>query len=216
MIERADHRGGFTVIDNGLLRDVRLSLKAKGLLCIMLSMSDSWEFSMRGLCDVSGVGVDGISALLKELERCGYVTRERARRADGTFGKYLYTARELPKREAPERENACPGETPEREKACPGENPPVRNTKDVRNTKAVRKGGAFAPPTAEQVRQYCAEHAYAIDPERFVDYYEARGWMLGKTGMKSWQAAVRNWSRRERTAGRTEPVSFDSVDGWEE
>lgn len=205
MIERADHKSGFTVIDNGIFRDDRLSLKARGLLVLMLSMADEWEFNVKGLSSVSGVGVDGISALLKELERCGYITREREHRADGTFGKYLYTVHELPK-----RENTCTGEKPIRENTCTGKIPSIRNIKEERNN------NVFKAPTVEQVRSYCEEHGYTIDPERFVDYYEARGWMLGKSKMKSWQAAVRTWSRRDRATGGGKCVTFDTADGWEE
>lgn len=55
----------------------------------------------------------------------------------------------------------------------------------------------FSPPTVEDVRAYCEEKGFRLDPDRFVDYYEANGWMAGKNPMRSWQAAVRNWSRRD-------------------
>lgn len=55
----------------------------------------------------------------------------------------------------------------------------------------------FTPPTVDEVRTYCQEHGYQIDPECFVDYYTANGWMAGKNKMKNWQSAVRNWNRRE-------------------
>lgn len=51
----------------------------------------------------------------------------------------------------------------------------------------------FIPPTVEEVKAYIAEKGYAIDAEAFVLHYEARGWMLGKTKMKSWKAAVGTW-----------------------
>ena len=53
----------------------------------------------------------------------------------------------------------------------------------------------FKPPTIEQVKEYCEERHNGIDPERFVNYYESKGWMIGKNKMKDWQAAVRNWER---------------------
>ncbi len=57
----------------------------------------------------------------------------------------------------------------------------------------------FVPPSVEEVRNYIKEHSYPVDPEAFVDFYEARGWMLNKTPMKSWQAAVRTWTRNDRS-----------------
>ena len=53
----------------------------------------------------------------------------------------------------------------------------------------------FTPPTVEEVSSYCQERKNGIDAQRFVDYYNSRGWMLGKTKMKDWKAAVRTWER---------------------
>lgn len=55
----------------------------------------------------------------------------------------------------------------------------------------------FTPPSVEEVRAYCEERHNGIDPQRFVDFYEAKGWMLGKNKMKNWKAAVRTWEQRE-------------------
>lgn len=54
----------------------------------------------------------------------------------------------------------------------------------------------FKPPTADEVREYCGTKEYRIDPEEFVDFYESKGWMVGKTKMKDWRAAVRTWVKR--------------------
>ena len=56
----------------------------------------------------------------------------------------------------------------------------------------------FAPPTIDDVKNYCSEHGYAVDPQRFVDYYTANGWKVGKNPMKDWQATVRSWANRDR------------------
>ena len=53
----------------------------------------------------------------------------------------------------------------------------------------------FTPPSAEEVKAYCKERNNTIDAEHFIDYYEARGWMLNKGKMKDWKAAVRTWER---------------------
>lgn len=55
----------------------------------------------------------------------------------------------------------------------------------------------FSPPNVEDVKAFCKENGYNVDPERFVNFYESKGWMVGKSKMKSWQAAVRNWARRD-------------------
>ncbi len=53
----------------------------------------------------------------------------------------------------------------------------------------------FSPPSVEEVRAYCREKEYQIDPEKFVDYYTANGWRVGRNPMKDWKAAVRNWAK---------------------
>ena len=63
----------------------------------------------------------------------------------------------------------------------------------------------FHPPSAKEVREYCESKGYGISPERFIDYYTANGWRLGKAEMKDWKAVVRNWERQE--AKQTENVS---------
>ena len=60
-----------------------------------------------------------------------------------------------------------------------------------------------APPTLENVSEYCREMGYTnVDAERFIDFYTSNGWMVGKNRMKDWKAAVRNWDRREKNPQR--------------
>jgi len=58
----------------------------------------------------------------------------------------------------------------------------------------------FAPPTLEEVKAYCQERGNKVDAERFIDFYESKGWMIGKNKMKSWKAAVRTWERESAGA----------------
>lgn len=66
------------------------------------------------------------------------------------------------------------------------------------NTLKGVKEKRFAPPTKADVEKYCQEKGYSVDAERFVDFYESKGWMVGKNRMKDWKAAVRNWNRSQR------------------
>jgi hypothetical protein len=63
----------------------------------------------------------------------------------------------------------------------------------------------FTPPTEDEVRTYCTEKGYNIDPGRFVDYYAAKGWKIGSGQMKDWKATVRNWARRDEAAAKPKP-----------
>lgn len=59
----------------------------------------------------------------------------------------------------------------------------------------------FVKPTIEEVRAYCKERNNGVDAQRFVDYYESKGWKVGRTPMKDWRACVRTWENRERNNG---------------
>lgn len=54
----------------------------------------------------------------------------------------------------------------------------------------------FSPPSVEEVRAYCESRKNNVDPESFINFYESKGWMVGKTKMKDWKASVRTWERR--------------------
>jgi hypothetical protein len=58
-------------------------------------------------------------------------------------------------------------------------------------------GKKFAKPTVEEVATYCSERGNSVSPEKFVDYYSANGWRVGKNPMKDWKAAVRTWEKNE-------------------
>ena len=56
----------------------------------------------------------------------------------------------------------------------------------------------FIPPTVEEVGAYCTERGNNVDPQAFIDFYESKGWMIGKNKMKDWKAAVRTWEQSDR------------------
>lgn len=64
----------------------------------------------------------------------------------------------------------------------------------VRGEKTKR----FIPPSVEEVEQYCIERSNNIDAQSFIDFYESKGWMIGKNKMKDWKAAVRTWGRSRK------------------
>lgn len=76
------------------------------------------------------------------------------------------------------------------------------------NTLKGVKEKRFAPPTPENVRGYCREMGYMnVDAERFVDFYAAKDWMIGKNRMKDWKAAVRNWARQDQSPVTKKPAA---------
>lgn len=72
----------------------------------------------------------------------------------------------------------------------------VLDTVPVIKKESIEKSSRFSPPTRQDVAEYCAEKGFSdFDIERFIDYYTSNGWMVGKSKMKDWKAAVRNWAR---------------------
>ena len=72
----------------------------------------------------------------------------------------------------------------------------IKERKEQREKVVVEKAPRFCPPTVDEVKAYCLEKNYTVDAENFCDFYESKGWFVGKNKMKSWQAAVRTWQRR--------------------
>lgn len=100
----------YTVMANHHLRNTALSLKAKGLLSLMLSLPESWDYTTKGLAAICKDGVDSICAAVKELEDNGYVLRRRIRNEKGQLTTTEYTILEQPREEAsPKRKNPVLG-----------------------------------------------------------------------------------------------------------
>jgi len=94
------------------------------------------------------------------------------------------------------------------DKDCP---PAIKTTAELNKPKNNQK---FVKPTLEEVSAYCQERSNGIDPQAFLDFYEAKGWRIGKEPMRDWKAAVRTWERRQMSEGKplrifTQTASFD-------
>ncbi len=107
---RIDKTRDYTVMSNHHLRNTELSLKAKGLLSLMLSLPENWDYTTKGLAAICKDGIDSISSCIRELEKHGYIIRERMRNEKGQLTTIEYTILEQPKsapseQEKPIREN---------------------------------------------------------------------------------------------------------------
>lgn len=71
-----------------------------------------------------------------------------------------------------------------------------KNYKEDKNNKEG-KSRAFTAPSIEEISIYCRERNNRVDPQTFFDFYESKGWMVGKNKMKDWKAAVRTWEKRD-------------------
>lgn len=84
-----------------------------------------------------------------------------------------------------------------------------KNYKEDKNNKEG-KSRAFTAPSIEDISQYCRERNNGVDPQTFYDFYESKGWFVGKNKMKDWKAAVRTWEKREKE--RPQPKKNQSLE----
>ena len=175
---RVEKTKDFTIMSNHHLRNPKLSLKAKGLLSLMLSLPEDWDYTTKGLAQICKEGVIDIRIALKELERYGYLTRRRLRCENGQLGDIEYTIHETPaetsrESSSPKRENpgqVNPGQAkPEQEK--PGQEKPAQLNTNIQKTD---------PPITKKLRTDLSIHPSAdgdteirdgIDGSDLVDAY---------------------------------------------
>jgi hypothetical protein len=84
--------------------------------------------------------------------------------------------------------------------------PPDTDT-DTEKEKIKRKNKKFLKPTLDQVRDYCNDRCNGIDPNSFMDFYESKGWKIGKNPMADWKAAVRTWEKNQKNNSNLVPIS---------
>lgn len=132
---RKEKKGNFTVIDNAIFKDRNLSLKAKGLLCLMLSLPDGWNYSIAGLVKLSTDGESAVRSTLKELEESGYFRREQVRE-NGKIIDTEYVISETKNFDFPLVEN----QVVENQVV---ENPPQLNTKELITKESKTKSSSL-------------------------------------------------------------------------
>ena len=102
---RIERTRDYTVMSNHHLRNANLSLKAKGLLSMMLSLPEDWNYTTRGLAKICKEGVDAIGAALRELETAGYIVRHKLRDRQGRISDTEYVIYEQPQLRKPDTDS---------------------------------------------------------------------------------------------------------------
>lgn len=131
---RIQKTANYTVMSNHHFKEKRMSLKSKGLLSLMLSLPDTWDYSISGLATLSKDGKDSIMSALVELEKFGYLTRTRLTNDKGQFAGVEYNIFELPQRDLPTSDNPSEEdrnvENPNAEKQGQLNNLPIKDLLD--------------------------------------------------------------------------------------
>ena len=163
------------------------------------------------LCDLEpDFGEDAIAKGFFTLMRPQIDANNRRREAGLRGGRPKKSAEQEPheyrdetKRKPNDNQTVTKAEPKEKEKVK--EKDKAKANENVKEkAKAFHKAAPcrFTKPTVEEVRAYCRERGNTVDPLRFFDFYEAKGWRVGNQPMQDWQAAVRTWEGREQGSAR--------------
>jgi len=192
---RFGRKKSFTTIYNSVIRDVRLSLKAKGLFAVMASLPENWEYTVGGLASVAGVGKDTIRTTLNELQEVGYLIREQSHDAGGKFARNVYILQD----EAPVPLSGNPdnGEAPLSGKPSTVETrqrlDPMTDNPTLQSKEESNNIPPYNPPTGGTRKRRKKEPREAPDwnPERFEGlwkYYPKAGRKDKQSAMDAWDA----------------------------
>ena len=157
---RIERTRDYTVMSNHHLRDKALSLKSKGLLSMMLSLPEDWNYTTRGLAKICKEGVDAIGGALRELESAGYIVRHQMRDRQGRISDTEYVIYEQPQPKAPD--------TPQPDTASPDTEKPAELNIEKSNTqKSITQGAStdsipFREPAAAQLPERKGRDAMSL------------------------------------------------------
>lgn len=171
---RINKNNNFTVMSNYHFKEKDMSLKAKGLLSLMLSLPDDWNYNLAGLVRLSKDGKDGVMSALGELEKFGYLKRLRTQDTKGRFTGIEYHIYEQPQQDNPVADNTK-ADSPNSVKGN-SENQALLNTKlnkytnDNKNTKELSTN-SIALEDAIEVLEVIKDNELR---NLYIDYIEAR------------------------------------------
>lgn len=158
-IMRVHKTGNFTVMSNFHFKEKGMTLKAKGLLSLMLSLPDDWNYSVAGLVSLSKDGKDGVMSALSELESFGYLKRTRVVDDKGRFSGIEYDIFEQPMKDLPIAEKPISDKSH-------AEKPPLLNT-NLLNKKELKTNSIYIDNALENINDWELKELYQ-------DYIELR------------------------------------------
>ena len=185
-IVRVHKTQNFTVMSNYHFKERKMSLKAKGLLSLMLSLPDDWNYSISGLVSLSKDGKDSVMSTLAELEKFGYLKRDRTTDSKGRFSGVEYHIYEQPQPEKSVAGNQ--NSDNQNEENQNAENPPLLNTNSINNefNKELNESNTKALPISAY-ETILADVVNVDLRNLYVDYIEMRrniGSPITKRGLK--------------------------------
>lgn len=194
---RKEHKENYTCISNDVFKS-DLSLKARGMLCTMLSLPDDWEFGENGLQAILKDGQTSIRSAIKELEAAGFLSRTRERDENGRMGKCVWIVCDYPHFENPNLGNSNLGNEPQLSTKESSTNRPTtkESKRETRHKFGEYKNVLLTDSDVEKLKD-----EFPTDWGERVERLSAYMASTGKT-YKNHLATIRNWARRDRDAKR--------------
>lgn len=206
---RKEHKEKYTCISNDVFRS-DLSLKARGMLCTMLSLPNDWEFSENGLQAILKDGQTSIRSAIKELESAGFLSRTRERDENGRMGKCVWIVCDYPRFENPNLVNSNLGNEPQLSTKQQSTNKPT--TKESKR-ETRHKYGEYQNVLLSDTDLEKLKNEFPTEWEERIERLSAYMASTGK-GYKNHLATIRNWARRDRDANRG-TVSRETSSGFD-
>ena len=169
------------------------------LSCHMTSVGESCFPSLSQIAKETGLGRNTVSRHLMWASDVGWLDVEKTQNPNGTWTHNKYYPK-CPKTMFGGSSTAEPYSSGEVQGVAPQKDSNKSVSKSVN-----RSNGRFTPPTQKEVEEYVKEKGYSVDSERFVNFYESKGWMVGKSKMVSWRHAVANWAKSNGKSEKPDP-----------
>lgn len=191
----------FVTIANTFLKDKNLSNKAKGVLAMILALPDDWDFSIKGMVAVTKDGEASLRSAINEMRENGYCAMKPVRISNKIARwKYLFSGEKLSEKllcDFLQVEKLNVENQAQYNKVSNINKYSIE--KEDNNKSLSSKNKRFVKPSVEQIAEYIREKKLHFEAERFFDYYESKGWMIGKNHMKDWKAACRTWEAKRKS-----------------
>ena len=204
---RVNKTKDYTVMSNYHFKEKNMSLKAKGLLSLMLSLPDNWGYSVEGLVNICKENETSINTALKELKLFGYlsVTKLMPNQTKNGRIEYIYNVYEKPN---------IKQDTEKQEVENLGvefqglENQGLLNTnnkdKEIYNNKLLYKKKTkkeFVPPTLEEIKEYCLKRKNNVNYINFYNYYSSNKWKDSQDKqVGNWKLKVISWESNQTSS----------------
>lgn len=204
---RKEHKENYTCISNDVFKS-DLSLKARGMLCTMLSLPDDWEFSENGLQAILKDGQTSVRSAIKELEAAGFLSRTRERDESGRMGRCVWVVCDYPRFESPSMD------TPSLDKSN-WDNEPQLSTKEQSTNESSTNKSSTKKETRHKYGEYSnvlltdsdMQKLQAEFPADWEERIERLSSYMASSGKsyKNHLATIRNWARKDGQRSSQQP-----------